>query len=88
MDNIKIGTQKVISFISHCVFAGYTCTPRYTGHGGAAVVAKAACLYSEVGDRGLVPSSGIQVSKKQMFFSVQALSHEDSVLWTASVTER
>ena len=40
----------------------------------------------KVGGRGFVPHSGLQVLKKQNVSSL--LTHKDSTLWGASVTER
>ena len=40
----------------------------------------------KVGDRGLEPHSGLQVSKQQNVSS--PLTRKDSILWGASVTER
>ena len=40
----------------------------------------------KVGDRGLEPHSGLQVSKKENVSST--LTRHDSILWRASVTKR
>ena len=40
----------------------------------------------KVGDRGFEPHSDLRVSKKQNVSS--PLTHNDSILWRASVTER